>query len=139
MSTNNGNPPRQVGTEILRDGMTCYFDVDGVTISVWASAWSGREIVRVDDRVVSEKLSFRFVTRHPFTANGRRYEVKFIIVSMLRAQMRCELYRDGTLIDTDEFAVGTGADSSGWQIAAWGFAGGVVGVIVGVALAAMFK
>lgn len=129
MNTDNGNSPRRVGAEIFRRGMTCYFDVDGVTIGVWASAWSGREVVCVDDRVVSRKFSFRFVTRHPFTWNGRRYEVRFIIDSMLRGEMRCELYRDGTLLDTDEFVIGTGRQS-GWKIAFWGLIGAVLGYTV---------
>ncbi|HMA98058.1 MAG TPA: hypothetical protein VKO38_01240 [Wenzhouxiangella sp.] len=85
----------------LRRGIRAFFDVDDITISFWGSAWTGREVVRIDDRVVSSKRSLRFVTRHSFEHAGNRYEIVFRVVSMLRGQMEIELYRNGELIDSD--------------------------------------
>lgn len=64
-----------------RKGIQCYFDVDDSTISVWGSAWTTRGTVKVDDRVVSSKLSIRFLTTHDFEHRGYRYQVRFIIAS----------------------------------------------------------
>lgn len=84
-----------------RKGIQCYFDVDDVTISVWVSFWTGREVVKVDDEVVSSKLSLRFSTTHDFEYQGHQYQVRFI-VSLSAAVTRIELFRDGKLIDFDE-------------------------------------
>src|SRR6056297_2058958 len=50
----------------FRKGIRTFFDIDGITIALWGSAWTGREIVTVDDRVVSRKWSLRLVTPHHF-------------------------------------------------------------------------
>lgn len=86
----------------LGGGIRCYFDVDGVTITVWGSAWSGREKVWVDDRLVSTAWSIRYTTEHVFEHDGRRYTVLFKILSILKGDVRIELYRDGQLVDFDQ-------------------------------------
>jgi hypothetical protein len=85
----------------LRRGIRAFFDVDDITISFWGSAWTGLEVVRVDDRIVSRKRSLRFVTRHRFEHAGIGYEVVFRVISLLRGAMEIELYRNGELIDSD--------------------------------------
>ncbi len=90
---------------VLLHGMTSYFDIDDITIKVWISSWSGREIVQVDDRIVSDKRSFRRLTTHRFEHHGHQYTVRFIVDSMLHGDMRCELERDGKVIDSDEFSI----------------------------------
>jgi hypothetical protein len=86
-------------------GMTSYFDIDGVTITLWASAWTGRETVHVDDRLVSDRRSFSRETWHEFSHGGRQYRLKVRVVSLLHGGLRCELYRDGALVDSDELAI----------------------------------
>ncbi|MEM1081886.1 MAG: hypothetical protein AAGH65_09935 [Pseudomonadota bacterium] len=85
-------------------GITSWFDVDGLIISVWASNWTGREIVRIIDdhgeRIVSNLRSFRFNTPHDFLFNGQSYQVR-VVLGIGKA--RFELYREGLLIDADEF------------------------------------
>lgn len=85
----------------LGRGVRSYFDVDDITISLWGSAWSGREVVRVDDRIVSDRRSFRMSTPHRFEYGGHRYELVLSIESVLRGVYRVELYRDGVLVDSD--------------------------------------
>lgn len=50
-------------------GLEAWFDVDDITIRIWASSWIGREIVtiRVDgrERVVSDRYNWRFRCRSP--------------------------------------------------------------------------
>jgi hypothetical protein len=105
----------------LRRGIRAFFDVDDITISFWGSAWTGLEVVRIDDRVVSRKRSLRFLTRHHFEHHGIRYELVFRIVSMLRGQMEIELYRNGKLIDSDAAtSIGTlGFDPETGRFSAW--------------------
>lgn len=85
----------------LGRGVRSYFDVDDITISLWGSAWSGREVVRVDDRIVSDRRSYRMSTPHRFDHGGHQYEVVFSIESVLRGRYRAELHRDGVLVDSD--------------------------------------
>ncbi len=95
----NGSERTMAG---LRKGIQAFFDVDDVTIGFWGSAWSGREVVTVEDRVVSSKRSLRFVSEHEFLHAGRTYRLVFRVISLLRGEMRIELYRDGQLIDSDQ-------------------------------------
>jgi hypothetical protein len=85
----------------VRKGIRAFFDIDDITIAFWGSSWNGKEIVTVDDRVVSRKRSLRYVTEHRFECNGIRYKLVFRVLSMLRGQFRVELYREGELVDTD--------------------------------------
>jgi len=85
----------------LRRGIRAFFDIDDITISFWGSAWTGLEVVEIDDRTVSRKRSLRFLTRHQFEHAGVRYEVVFRVISLLRGEMEIELYRNGELIDSD--------------------------------------
>lgn len=96
----NGNGRMEVG---MRKGIRAFFDIDGITIAFWGSAWTGREVVTVEDRVVSRKLSLRFATAHHFDHAGIRYKLVFRVLSMLAGHMRIELYREGDLVDSDEF------------------------------------
>ena len=95
----NGGAQMETG---LRKGIRAFFDVDEITIGFWGSAWSGREIVTVEDRVVSRKRNLRFVSEHRFSHAGIDYRIVFRVISLLRGKLRIELYRDGVLIDSDE-------------------------------------
>jgi len=97
----NNNSRMEVG---LTKGIHAYFDIDNITISFWGSSWTGREIVKVDDRVVSKKLSLRFATSHHFEHAGIRYKLVFTVESMIRGKLHIELYRDGELVDSDRFS-----------------------------------
>jgi len=89
----------------LSRGVTGWFDVDGLIISVWASSWTGREIVRVEDdqgvRVVSDKRSFRFATPHEFVVGRNAYRLD-VQLHFGRAELR--LFRNEALVDSDVFS-----------------------------------
>ncbi|HEY7886317.1 MAG TPA: hypothetical protein VIC08_15330 [Cellvibrionaceae bacterium] len=85
----------------LRKGIQCYFDVDGITIKVWGSAWSGRELVYLNDQVVSDKRSYRLSTPHEFEHAGVHYKVELGTESILRGQYSIVLLRNGERIDSD--------------------------------------
>lgn len=142
-----GNEQRPAMIVSARKGIQCFFDVDDVTISVWGSAWTGREIVKVDDRVVSSKLSIRFSTTHDFEHRGHRYQVRFIIASVSTGLTRIELYRDGEMIDFDEArhrsikidpATGKVDWRAGWKaLVGWMLLGGAVGAVFGYGAASL--
>lgn len=107
----------------FRKGIRTFFDIDGVTISVWGSTWTGREIVTIDDRVVSSKWSLRFVTPHHFEHAGIHYKLVFRVVSMLRGELHIELYRESELVDSDHFRQSQfGTDPETGKFSAWRFA-----------------
>lgn len=85
-------------------GIEAWFDVDDITIHVWGSTWSGREIVTVrqgeQERVVSNKRSWRFTTPHEFEHDGQHYRV-LLLAGFGKAAV--ELSRNGVLIDSDQF------------------------------------
>ncbi|MEE4638090.1 MAG: hypothetical protein V2J42_05075 [Wenzhouxiangella sp.] len=111
MSNNNhagGSAPANGKSRMkinARSGIECWFDVDGVVIRYWASAWTGREIVSVvegdHERVVSDKRSFRFLTPHEFEIAGRAYRLEF---QMKLGSIELRLYRDGDLVDSDIYS-----------------------------------
>ncbi len=85
-----------------RDGVTCFFDTDGITIEVWGSSWSGMEEVRVDGNLVSRKRSIRRASSHRFAAVGHDFEVRLRCLSMSTGTFVIELLRDGVPIDSDQ-------------------------------------
>lgn len=88
----------------FRKGVRAFFDVDDITIAFWGSAWTGREVVTVEDRVVSSKRSLRFVSEHRFSHAGIEYRIVFRVLSLLRGRTRIELHRNEQLVDSDELS-----------------------------------
>jgi len=125
----------------LRKGIRAFFDLDDITISFWGSTWSGREIVTVEDRVVSDKRSLRFRTPHHFEHAGVRYKLVFEIASLLRGEFRLKLYREGELVDSDRFRQSDlGVDPETGRFSAWRLARKlapyfVLGMLVGASAA----
>src|SRR5690606_5965608 len=86
----------------INRGIECFFDVEDVTIRVWGSLWNGREVVELNDQVVSSKRSFRLSTPHEFLHDGHLYLVIFITISIMHGRLEIKLYRDGVLLDSDQ-------------------------------------
>ncbi len=85
-----------------RDGVTCFFDTDGITIEVWGSSWNGMEEVRVDGKLVSRQRVLRRASSHRFTAQGHDFEVRLRCLSMATGTFVIELLRDGVPVDSDQ-------------------------------------
>jgi hypothetical protein len=106
----------------LSDGIRCYFDIGEHTISVWGSGWSGREVVRVDDQVVSESRNLlRLQNRHDFSLDGASYHLVVKTESIIRAQYGVYLYQGDTLVDSDQMG-----KWQGLRIALLCFTGGII-------------
>lgn len=118
----------------LSDGIQCYFDIGEHTITVWGSAWSGREIVSVDDQVVSDSRNLRRLTnRHDFNLDGASYHIVFKTESIMRAQYGVYLYRGDTLIDSDGGTLLQMGKWQGWRTVLLCFGGGaIIGFLAGL-------
>ncbi|MCC5865685.1 MAG: hypothetical protein JJU31_11240 [Wenzhouxiangella sp.] len=84
-------------------GTECQLQAGNYRIVIWASNWTGREIVRVErdgiERVVSIKRSFGFKTPHAFELDGHRFLLEFRVGF---GQVAVTLHRDGELIDAEQ-------------------------------------
>lgn len=98
--TNRSDNMSQVS---LRKGYWFYFDHEGNDISMFGSAWNGKEIVYFNNKPVSE---FRNITKlksqHRFEAKGRQYKVKTEMKSIMRGTLKVTLECDGDIIDSEE-------------------------------------
>jgi hypothetical protein len=78
-------------------------EVEGRRIGVWFSPWNGRERVTYDGRVVSQRRSFRFKSRHAFAVADEQgasdYEVELGFPSGIVVR------RDGLVIAQDRSLV----------------------------------
>lgn len=87
----------------MKSGIEAWFDVDDITIHVWGSTWTGREVVTVCEgeqkRVVSSKRSWSFKTPHAFEHAGQHY---LVALRVGFGGAGVELYRNGVLVDSDE-------------------------------------
>lgn len=126
----------------LSKGLNFYFDTEGSQVYLWASAFSGKEQVYVNDTLVSSGRSWRKSNRHNFTINGTPYSVVTGVRSwkdLLIGSYFAELYRENRLIDKDQlFIAGCGKDgkSFSWKrfmidLIPWFVVGGLVGYLVG--------
>lgn len=84
----------------LRNGYWFYFDDNGLKITAFGSCLSGKEIVFVDDEIVSRRYSWRKNSTHSFKHNMDDYEIAYIVTSMARGELACTLKKNGVLLST---------------------------------------
>jgi hypothetical protein len=102
MTSTSKNDMKRDGLNIhWKNGIRSFFDIDGITIEVWGSSWSGREEVRIDGRRVSSLRSLRRSSRHEFHYGGHDYAVEFSCLAFGTGTFRITLYRDGIEVDSD--------------------------------------
>ncbi len=83
----------------LKHGYWFYFEDEGTQIVAFASALSGKEVVLVDDEIVSSRYNFRLKATHSFEHKGRQYEVTIALENLLKGTITCSLQRGGILIN----------------------------------------
>jgi hypothetical protein len=71
-------------------------------IEVFGSAVSGKETVRYNDEIVSDKRSFGITTHHLFNMGDDSYKVTYAVTSLLRGGIECSLYKNGELIGQEQ-------------------------------------
>jgi hypothetical protein len=86
----------------LRKGYWFYFDHEGNDISMYGSAWSGKEKVYFNNKEVS---SFRNISsrtsEHCFEQKGHQYKLSTNLTSFLKGSLEVTLYCDDKLIKTE--------------------------------------
>lgn len=82
-------------------GYWYYFDIDGIKITAFGSGFSGKEIIYVNDDIVSEKRNYKFHSSHRIEVDGRHFEVSFEMKSMVTGELICCLFENGNLIATE--------------------------------------
>jgi hypothetical protein len=82
----------------LKHGYWFYFDDAGIQIVAFASALSGKEVVFVDDEIVSNMRSFKLKATHRFEHKGHQYEVVIALENIFSGAISCSLLKDGILL-----------------------------------------
>lgn len=102
MTTQSNPTNSQDGLAIhWRKGIQSWFDIDGITIEVWASSWSGMEEVRIDGKIVSRLRSLRRGSTHRFEHDGHEYQVTVACLAFGTGTFQITLFRDGVEVDSD--------------------------------------
>ena len=74
-------------------------------IHCWGAGLSGREIIKVNGNIVSEKRNMtNRHSLHSFTIGKHKYEVEFNVVSMMTGELHCILIKDDLHIETQKMA-----------------------------------
>lgn len=85
----------------LFQGVTFTFHVNGSVIECWGSGWSGKEVIKVDGKLISQRRVFLSnPSVHSFIHNGVTFEVEFNIINRLTGELHCILIRDGVHVET---------------------------------------
>lgn len=100
----------------LRKGYWFYFDHEGNDISMFGSAWNGKETVFFNNRPVSSFRNLtKFKSEHHFSENGHDYSVKTEMTSILRGTLVVKVFCDGELIQTESLSqIGKGKQGKGF-------------------------
>lgn len=111
------------GTTItLRDG--------DLAILVWASGWTGKEIVRVDGQVVSTSRTMSKSNDHRFKVGDIEYRVTYETKRVLDGHWGCSLFKGDELVDEVTWWFEGGSRHVGWASIGLGLVFGIV--IVGL-------
>lgn len=125
-----------------------FFDIGDHVIRVEASYLTGKESVYVDDKLVSEKLTWRFTSEHKFELDSKQISVRLKVGNLFTGPVSITLWVNDEEIDSDVWNMKrilktTGSSQPWWKtiliIFALGLIGGVIGYFVGYALATALK
>jgi len=68
-------------------------------IKIWCSTFTGKEIIYLNDKIVSTKRIFLTKSQHIFKDDkGTNYELRFGVANVLKADLKCYLYKNNVLI-----------------------------------------
>ena len=125
-----------------------FFDIGDHVIRVEASYLTGKESVYVDDKLISEKLTWRFTSEHKFELDGKQIAVRLKVGNLFTGPVSITLWVNGEEIDSDVWNMKrilktTGSSQNWWKtiltIFVLGLIGGVIGYFIGGALATALK
>ncbi len=100
MATYSHQQDKQLDTISLTNGYWFYFEVDGNDIAVFASAWSGRETVFLNDEINSNRRNlFGFEGKHGVVINDTEYTIVISMENMLTGTVACKLMKGRKVLD----------------------------------------
>ena len=82
----------------VRNGYWFYFDDNGLKITAFGSGVSGKEIIYVEDDIVSSKRSIKTSSKHQFTYGNNVYEVELRVTNYWVGELECVLSKNGQII-----------------------------------------
>jgi len=86
-------------TSNQNDGLCFVFKMDDITVSAKGSLLFGKELIYINDELVSSKKSINKVSKHKFKKDGKDYEVIFYMPNAMKGRVECMLFQDGQLIE----------------------------------------
>jgi len=85
----------------LKKGIWFVFEHDGNKIGIWGSSLNGKEIVYLNDQIISEKRNLKFKGNHQFKDNnGNEFNVLFTTTNVIKGELKCEVLKNGVRIKT---------------------------------------
>lgn len=83
----------------MKNGFWFYFEHEGNDVSVHGSAWSGKEVVYLNNHPVSIKRNlFSRKSTHVFSIAGKQGRIEYNLVSLLKGELSVSLFVDEVLI-----------------------------------------
>lgn len=84
----------------FKKGMTFRFEDLQHQIVLNASAFSGKESVYIDGKLISDFRSFSRSSIHTFKINSINYELELNTISILNGKLECSLIKEGVHLKT---------------------------------------
>jgi len=115
--------------DLFKNGYNFHFDVDGHHIHCYGSINSGKEILYIDEQVISEKRTFRRKSVTAFEIDNNNFEVEYNMVSMLKGELHCTLIKNGVHVETQIMTMSQEESKGAFWVGFWSFF--AIGAIVG--------
>jgi hypothetical protein len=140
LMTNDKNSDFETQAASFKDGFWYEFTDGDNEIAVHGSAWTGKETVYFNDEVVADKRNLtRLKEEHHFTKGDHEYRVQLFTTSILKMQVMCQVWKDGTLLGSKTKGLVTILDKKQalWKILLFIGAFFGAGLLVGMLSAAL--
>lgn len=79
-------------------GYSFQFDIDGNEVVAWFSAFSGREKIFVNGKLIASQRNYSTNSTNKFVLNGKEYLTTLKVASLLRGPCVCTLSKEGVAI-----------------------------------------
>lgn len=92
--------PDHLPNESVADRLSAWFVCpDGdKTIRAWGSFFTGKEIIYLDEHVVSELRNMKKDSVHTFVNDGNTYKVQYHTVNQINGKLECRFYKNNFLL-----------------------------------------
>ncbi len=82
----------------MKNSIAFKFSVEGYEIIATGSLISGKEIIQVNNKILSSKRSLSTNSNHKFSLDEKDFEIDFKVVSLIKGAVACRLIIDGKVI-----------------------------------------